>query len=190
MPHTNKNPIYAAMEFANNMLWLNSQGIDPFEPVVVGLGYLRSGSANNVIPETAELGGSVRCFDEKFRQQTKENFEKFAESISKKYDVECEVYYNFGCAPTINHPESAEFFRNSCKKVEGVKQVLIPKPAMSAENFGKFLQHIPGAFAWVGICKDEKSSFGLHSPNFFAYDETALLGADIFVQLALDFLTD
>ena len=188
-PTEGNNTIYPAAEFASNLNWVQSQRTKADDEVVIGLAYLRAGTtANNVIPQVAELGGSIRCFNESTRVKIKEEMTLLAKTIAEKYGVKCDYSHTHGYGPTINDLQAAEFYRKSCAKVEGVNTVTIPSSVMGAEDIGAYFKHAKGAMAWIGATKDEKSSYNIHHPSFFCHDETVLLCAEIYLQVALDFL--
>jgi len=189
-PHQCVDPILMAAQAVNALHQIVSRRVDPLQPAVLTIGRIAGGQADNVIPENVVLGGTVRAFDEALRQQIPEWIEQALAGISASHGGSFSLHYERGTAPVYNHPETTAFALQSLARLAGPAQVkLLPDPSMGGEDFGAYLQAIPGTFfrlgtgnAAAGICAP------LHSPHF-DIDEAALpLGAAALATLALDWL--
>src|SRR5699024_4491682 len=127
-----------------------SRGTDPMKQTVVSVCNIHSGSADNVIPDTGVLGGTVRTFDPELRDIAQERFTKIATSVAESFGAKANVEYSRGYPATINHPEMSQLVREAAAETVGEENSLEDTPGMGAEDFSYFLENRPGAFWNVG----------------------------------------
>lgn len=186
-PHHSIDPILMAAQAVNALHQLVSRRVDPFQPAVLTIGYIQGGAAENVIPEAVTLGGTVRTLCPQLREQFPRWIEDLLQGVVSAHGGNFELNYQYGTAPVVNNADTTAFAFNTLSQLLGAKQVLLlPEPSMGGEDFGAYLQAIPGTFLRLGVRSPEKAKIpGLHNPHF-DIDEAALpVGAAALAALAL-----
>ncbi len=160
-------------------------------PAVVTVGKFAGGNRSNIIPDTVELVGTIRAFDEgertKIRQRVRDIAVKYAEASGATAKVE----FGLGYPVTRNDPALTERMVPTLKRVAGDAQVQVGALTGTAEDFSYFQQDVPGLFFFLGVTppsQDATKAALNHSPLFFA-DETALpVGVRALTHLTIDYL--
>ena len=181
MPHQTRDPIVAAGMITVALQTLVSRQLDPFDQAVVSLTKLEAGSAFNVIPNVATIGGTLRTMKASTREDFIQRIETVAKMVAKVTGCEVSMEIRQGYPPTINHEADALFVHGIISDVlgpEGLQTDL--KPAMCAEDFSYMLQEKEGAYIWLGAGKE---SANLHSPLFDFNDDLLPVGASLWVRV-------
>jgi hippurate hydrolase len=183
-PHQTADAIAIAAQIVTALQTVVSREVDPVEPAVVTVGELEAGSAFNIIPETARLGGTVRTLDEDLRRTMPQRIEQLARGVAQGMRGEAELDYSFSYPVTMNDEGAAQDALGVIRDLFGEENTLeLSNPSMGAEDLAFFLEKIPGAFIWLGVGQDV--SF-LHTPTF-TFDEPILpLGSALLTALALE----
>ena len=187
MPHLTADAITMAAQIVTALQTVVSREVDPVEPAVLTVGEIGAGTAFNIIPETARLGGTVRTLNEDLRRRMPERIEHIARGVAQGMRGDAEIDYELSYPVTMNDEGAANRALSVIGHLFGEENKLeLPNPSMGAEDFAFFLQKIPGAFIWLGIGQDVS---GLHTPTF-AFDEEILpLGSALLTALALESLS-
>lgn len=186
-PHHSIDPILMAAQAVNALHQLVSRRVDPFQPAVLTIGYIHGGAAENVIPEAVSLGGTVRTLCPQLREQFPRWIEDLLQGLVSAHGGSFELNYQYGTAPVVNHPGTTAYAMQTLGQLLGPERVLLlPEPSMGGEDFGAYLQAIPGTFLRLGVRSPEIAKIpGLHNPHF-DLDEAALpVGAAALAALAL-----
>ena len=183
-PHQTADAIAMAAQIVTALQTVVSREVDPVEPAVLTVGEIGAGSAFNIIPETARLGGTVRTLNEDLRQRMPERIEQIARGVAQGMRGDAELDYDFSYPVTMNDEGAARHALAVIGDLFGEENTLeLPNPSMGAEDFAFFLEKIPGAFIWLGVGEDVSY---LHTPTF-AFDEEILpQGSALLTALALD----
>lgn len=180
-PHMAKDPIIAGAHIIQTLQTLVSRRTDPLESVVVSVTTFHAGTTDNVIPDTAKFGGTVRTLDEASRQRTKEMLAEMIVNQAKTLGCDAEVDFLEGYPPVVNDANEAEFI----KKLAGDSFVEMKYPSMGAEDFAYYLREVPGCFFLLGIkpfgCPDYPA---LHTSKYDFNDEALAAGIGMFVKVA------
>ncbi|MDR0663088.1 MAG: amidohydrolase [Spirochaetaceae bacterium] len=189
LPHSAVDPVvlaaHAILEFQDIM----SRRKDPFVPAVLSVCMVRGGHTHNVIPESVELQGTIRTFDEETRSFIPREMEKILRGLTlaagASYSFESLRRY----PPLINDPAATEIVRKAAEKIVGPDKVGAARETMGGEDFAYVAQKIPSSFFMVGIAPPGKQVIH-HSPHF-QWDERALkVSAACLCQTAFDFLLE
>jgi amidohydrolase len=161
------------------------------EAAVVSIGSIHGGNRENIIPESVELLGTVRTFDDDMRDDTLKRMKVTAESIAHASGAKAEInFLKPGYSATVNDENLTARMIPTLKQVTGGKAVLAPKLSAS-EDFSEFQKKVPGMFFFLGstdLKKDPKVAAPNHSPKF-EIDESALaVGTRAMTALTLDYL--
>jgi amidohydrolase len=177
-----------AAQIVTALQTLVSREVDPVEPAVLTVGEIGAGSAFNIIPETARLGGTVRTLNEDLRRRMPERIEELARGVAQGMRGDAELDYDFSYPVTMNDEGAAQHALGVIRGLFGEESTIeLANPAMGGEDFAFFLEKIPGAFIWLGVGDDVSY---LHTPTF-AFDEEILpRGSAFLAALALESLSE
>jgi hippurate hydrolase len=183
-PHQTADAIVMSAQIVTALQTLVAREVDPVEPAVLTVGEIGAGSAFNIIPDTARLGGTVRTFNEDLRRRMPERIEQLARGVAGGMRGDAELDYDFSYPVTMNDEGAAQHALTVIGDFFGEENTLeLANPSMAGEDFAFFLEKIPGAFIWLGVGEDV--SF-LHTPTF-AFDEEILpQGSALLTALALE----
>lgn len=181
MPHVCTDPIVVASHVVLALQSIVSRGVRPIDPLVVSVTTIAVESVSyNVIPQTVNLRGTVRAFDEDVRLLAKQRIGDIARSTAAAYGAEAEVRYRDGYPPTVNHVAQTDFAVNVAQQVVGENKVDAERaPIMGAEDFSYMLNERPGAFIFIG----NGDSANLHHPEYDFNDEAISTGCHYWMQL-------
>jgi amidohydrolase len=180
-PHTAVDPVVAAAQVVSTLQHIVARETPPFDSVVVSVTRIAGGSADNVIPESVELGGTVRTCAEEARLRTREAMERVLAGVSAAHGTTYEFEYVEGYSSVVNDPTLAALVR----EIAGERAV-DREPLMAGEDFSAYLRAAPGCFFLVGAGGEQ--AFPHHHPRF-TIDERALpVGIEMLTRTALRFL--
>ncbi len=188
-PQTAIDPIAIGSQIVVALQTLISREYDPVATGVVSVCAFLSGSAFNVIPDTAELRGTVRTFTAENRAMLSERIPELVRGIAAAMRAEAEVTYDFGYPASINDPAMTDLVREVVTEVVGAENVIAAEPQMGAEDFSYFLERRPGSFFFIGSNNAARGlTWGHHHPRF-DIDEAALaIGIESVAKTALRYL--
>jgi len=184
MPHLAADAVVIAAQVVTSLQTVVSREVDPVEPAVLTVGEIGAGTAFNIIPEKARLGGTVRTLNSDLRKRMPGRVEAVARGVAKGMRGEADLDYTFSYPVTVNDEAAAARVLSVAEDLFGGQSILeLPNPSMTAEDFSFFLEKVPGAFIWLGVGEDVS---GLHTPRF-AFDEEILpRGSALLAALALE----
>jgi hippurate hydrolase len=187
MPHLAADAVVIAAQVVTALQTVVSREVDPVEPAVLTVGEIGAGTAFNIIPEKARIGGTVRTLNPDLRRRIPGRMEAVARGIAKGMRGDANLDYIFSYPVTANDEGAACRALDVAEELFGGHSVLeLSNPSMGAEDFAYFLEKVPGAFIWLGIGEDVA---GLHTPQF-AFDEEILpRGSALLAALALEALS-
>jgi amidohydrolase len=186
------DPIVVGAQIVMSIQTIVSRTVNITEaPAVVTIGAFNGGNRFNIVPETVELLGTVRAFNEDVRKDIHRRIREIAIKTAEMSGATAEITYGIGYPVTINHTALTERMAPTLRRVAGADQVRIGPLTGTAEDFSFFQQKVPGMFFFLGVTpkgRDPKTAPQNHSPLFFA-DESALpVGVKVLSNLALDYL--
>jgi hippurate hydrolase len=187
MPHLAADAVVIAAQVVTALQTVVSREVDPVEPAVLTVGEIGAGTAFNIIPEKARIGGTVRTLNPDLRRRIPGRMEAVARGIAKGMRGDANLDYIFSYPVTANDEGAACRALDVAEELFGGHSVLeLSNPSMGAEDFAYFLEKVPGAFIWLGVGEDVA---GLHTPQF-AFDEEILpRGSALLAALALEALS-
>ncbi|WP_419874758.1 M20 metallopeptidase family protein [Candidatus Pristimantibacillus sp. PTI5] len=166
-----------------------ASAVNPFEPVAFAFGRLQAGTVINAIAEAGEVEGTYRAFEPHTVERIRGIIESCAVACAERFGGEYEVRFRMGKA-LINHPKAVELVQNAGNKAAGKdRSRVLDTPSLAGEDFSYYLDYAPGAMVLIGIGNQEKGIIHpLHHPRFKLDESALVLGAKLFVQLAVDSL--
>lgn len=190
-PNDTIDPIVIGAQIVTALQTLVSRTMDPAEEAVVTVGYFSAGKAFNVIPDSADLGGTVRTFTAANRDMLERRIGEMATGIAQAMGATLDYVYTRGYPATVNNPDMAELVREELAKVVGEDGVHNPPLMMGAEDFSYFLEEAPGAYWFVGSTNEERGLvWGHHHPRFDLDEAAMAIGMESMVNVALRYLNE
>ena len=189
MPHQGVDPIVMASSFVLDSQAILSRETNSLDPVVLTFGKMKSGSRFNVIPDKAEIVGTLRCFSEKTRVQASKAIKRYAEKTAKAYRGEAEVTIQKGTPPTINDQRAAEIARSAAQKIIAAEDLIAMDKTTGSEDMAYYLREVPGVIAFVGAgFEDEEQNYPHHNSKFKINEDSLKTGTSLYFNFALEFL--
>ena len=161
-PHNGTDVIVAGAAVVQALQTIVSRRMAPTEPAVVTVGSFHAGSQNNIIPNEAVLEGMMRSFGEDSRKRLTDHFRSVVEGVAAVMGVEAEIEIRWAHPGVVNHKAQAELVRKAVEKVLGPEYAVEDHASMVSEDFGCFIQDLPGCFYHIGV----GGPAGLHSAHF------------------------
>ena len=190
-PWMGVDPIVTAAQVVLGLQTIVSRTIDlTEEPAVVTIGMIRGGVRENIIPDSVEMRGTIRTFNEEMRDDIHERVTTLAEAVSRGSRAGCKVCIDKNYPVTINDPALTAAMLPTLQHVAGAGLMLVPK-VTGSEDFSFFQRVVPGLFVFLGVTPvgvDPKKAAPNHSPRFVADDSGLLLGVRTLAHLAADYL--
>jgi hippurate hydrolase len=193
MPHHAADPIVAAASIVMALQTVVARNVDPQQMAVVTVGSIHAGQANNVIPEQATLGMSVRALDRDVRALLETRIKSIVEAQAQSYGVRVQVDYRRGYSVLVNTPDETAFARGVALELLGPDRVLLNGPAITAsEDFAFMLERVPGCYLFIGNGDGTEghphSACMVHNPGYDFNDANIAIGSAYWVLLAERFL--
>ncbi|KAA0015350.1 amidohydrolase [Salinicola corii] len=180
-PNHARDPIVVATQLSQAMQSIVSRNTNPLDAAVVSITQLHSGSAYNVIPQSATLSGTIRTFDEGVATMIHRRIRELAAGLANAYGVEIEVDIRNIFSVLENHPEQTEALAAAARDIVGDANVAdLGRPAMGSEDFADMLKVVPGSYCWVGHAGD----IPVHNPAFVLDDGILPIGASLLARIA------
>jgi amidohydrolase len=185
-PHEGVDPIAVGCQIVTALQTIVGREVDPVLPAVVTVGAFLAGEAANVIPDTAELRGTLRSFDPDVRVQIANRTEEIARGVATAMRAQIDFELIPGYPSIVNDPEMTELVRQVACVVVGEENVSESPLAMGAEDFSYFAELVPSAFFQVGSKNEDCGLvWGHHHPKFDLDEEFMVYGMETMVRTVL-----
>lgn len=159
------------------------------EAAVITVGKITSGVRFNIIPESAELIGTVRSLDATMKSKIIKRMTEMTETIAKAYGGEATISFENNTSITYNDPELTMNMLPTLQKVAGTENVVLMKAVTGGEDFSYFQEVVPGLYFFLGgMTPGNTEVFPHHTPDFVVDEKGMLLGVKTMTQLAIDYL--
>jgi hippurate hydrolase len=190
MPHDTIDPVPVACEIALALQSFVTRRFDVFDPVVLSVTKIDTGTASNVIPERAHLLGTLRSISERARRRAHEGLRRVAEQIAAAHEVEARVHVFPGYPVTVNDAGFTGFAREVARELLGdAGWIEMPAPVMGAEDFSYVLERVPGAMVFLGVRPEGvERPAPCHSNRMVLNEEGMAAGIALHAALALRWL--
>ena len=180
-PHLTADPIVAAGHVLVALQTIISRNLDPLGTAVLSVTRMSAGSAYNVIPSEARLGGTVRTLAPEVRDLIEERFRRIVEQTAAAFGATATVDYRRGYPATITNDAKTALVAQVAREVVGEARVNDKMvPLMGGEDFAFMLQQRPGGYVFVG----NGPSSGLHTDTYDFNDDLIPVGVSFWVRLA------
>lgn len=194
-PHKAIDPIICASAIIQTAQVIQTREISPLDTTVIMFGSVHSGTTHNVIPETAELMGTLRYLydgDDNAPQRPRKRLERIVQTVAETYHIEADIQFDVSSYVLINDHNFVNFLSESVIDKAIGKSNILPVVTLAGEDFCEFMNRsgIPGAMVFLGAGSEELGSLGaLHSPRFQIDESCLKIGVELHVRTALEFLS-
>ena len=190
-PHLSNDPLVVAANLVLSLQTIVARNLDPFSNAVVTVGFVKGGSAYNVIPTEAHIGGTTRTTKPAERELIQRRIKEICDGAAQMFGVNIEVEHRPGYPPTINNAERAAFAIDVAAGICGAGGVRDNiQASMGAEDFSYMLERVPGAMVWLGNGGEDGNGVGLHNSRYDFNDMAIPFGVSWFVRTVERFLGD
>jgi len=179
-PHLAVDTILVAAHIVVAIQSVASRNVDPLGQAVISICAFNAGFTNNVIPQTAELRGTVRTFDPAIQDMVERRLKAIAEGTAALFGARAELTYTRGCPAVVNHAAESDYAAAVAAEVVGDASVRRDKPpSMGSEDFSFMLNERPGCMIGIG----QGGEFGVHHPAYDFNDEILPIGMSYWARL-------
>jgi amidohydrolase len=183
-PHACADPVLCGSQIINSAQHIVSRNIDPIRSSVLTFTQFHGGSADNVIPETIELRGTIRSFEKEVGETARRRLAEVAEAVATAHQCSAQVEITEGYPVTFNDPEACEEVRRSVSAEVPLSDE--GEPCLGGEDFAYYGEKIPAAFMFLGNRDAQKGIvYFCHHPRFQVDDEAMPVGVRSWIALAL-----
>jgi amidohydrolase len=188
-PHLSRDPILAVGELISQIHTIVSRSINPLDSAVITIGKVSGGTAFNIIPDEAEILGTVRSLSQKVREELKSRMEEVTQGVAKSFGMDHHFDFQWGYPALINDPEMSRLVAAACAKGIGKENVEFIRPSMGGEDFAYYLEKVPGSFFRLGCRNEEKGIVNPFHNSRFNIDEDVLpFGVEMFARIIDEYL--
>lgn len=186
-PHLCKDPIVAAAATVTALQTMAARTVSPFESLVCTVGQFIAGTANNIIPESARLVGTIRTLKPETRTLAKNRFFEIVNQTAHAHGCRAEINYMEGYPVTANDADETERFFSIATKALGPGNIQrLETPTMGGEDFAYYGRHVPACFFFLGLRPASVDRYpALHQPDFDFNDDAIGTGVEMMCRMAL-----
>lgn len=186
-PHEGVDAILVTSMIVNSLNHIVSRQIDPLHPAVISLGTIEGGKAANVICDHVRVRGTVRTVNDDIRQQIPKMMEISIKGICRSMHATHHFHYDFGSPEVKNNDTMVDLLVSEGKSILGDENCMnLIDPVMGGEDFGRYLEIIPGAFFRLGTCNPQKDTcVSQHNSRFNVDDDALIYGMKVMAATAL-----
>lgn len=189
-PDTTIDPVAAAIRLCNDLQYIVSRKTKPTAPAVLSITMLNAGEQNNVIPDTAFIGGTIRTFDAETQNIMYQELKNCLEGLVTTTGITYDLKYLKGYPPVVNTEKEMMLIVEAAKKIESVTELVELEPSLGGEDFSYYLQRVPGAFFYTGTRNENfKADFPHHHPKFDIDEKGMLNAVKVFLQSVEDYFS-
>jgi amidohydrolase len=190
-PHRGIDPVMVAVQIAQAWQTIVSREKNPLESAVLSITQIHAGSATNVIPDEAELVGTVRTFSTGVLDLIQKRMEEMAAGVAAAFNASVQFSFKRNYPPLVNHPQQTALAVEAMRAVVGAERVDTDvEPTMGAEDFAFMLQEKPGCYVFIGNGEGAHRAGGhglgpcqLHNTSYDFNDNLLPIGASFWVRL-------
>jgi hippurate hydrolase len=191
LPHDGIDPVPVACQMVQAFQTIITRNKRPIEAAVLSVTMIHAGEATNVVPDTAEIQGTLRTFTVETIDLVEQRMRALVEHTTAAFGCTAELSFVRNYPPTINHAKETDFCREVMKDIVGEANVFDFEPTLGSEDFAYFLLEKPGCYVVIGNGEGAHREAGhglgpctLHNPNYDFNDELIPIGASYWVHLA------
>lgn len=189
-PSVTIDPILPAVEIYN-MLNLIYKKITPLNPNVLQICKFNAGNYDAIIPDEANLAGTVRTLYKEDRELIKNEIYKIVKNVSEIYGVKSEINYRGKTFPVLNNPKAVEYVREVIKEIFNNNFVVHKNFKLGGDDFCFYTKDIPATYLIIGSSNDSnETKYPLHNSKFNVDERVIELGIKSFVNITYNYLNE
>ncbi|RZS85877.1 M20 aminoacylase family protein [Pigmentiphaga kullae] len=194
LPHLGIDPVMIAVQLAQSLQTILTRNKKPIDTAVLSITQIHAGTTTNIVPDEAEMVGTVRTFTIEVLDLIEQRMHEIARGMELAHGARIEVDFQRKYPPLINHPDETRFVTDVLRSLVGPNQVdAATEPTMGAEDFAFMLQEKPGCYVFIGNGDGAHREAGhglgpctLHNGSYDFNDDLLPLGASFWVKLVSD----
>jgi amidohydrolase len=187
-PHQAQDPVMAAVHVVSALQTLVSRETPPLEMSVLTITTLKAGTAFNIIPDTVEMSGTFRCYDEKLRERLMGGFRRISEQVAGALRCRAEVRNHWLTPAVVNDPALTTLVHGIAADIVGDQEVVEISPLTGSDDLAYFWRRVPGCYAFIGSAKPDGSAAPHHNARFDIDESAMATGLDILLRAARETL--
>lgn len=189
-PWSGVDPILISAKIIDGLQTIISREADlTNEAAVITVGKITSGVRFNIIPESAEMIGTIRTLDYGMKDKINRRMEEMVPTIAKAYGGEATITIKDATDITFNDPGLVAQMLPTLQRVAGGDNVVLQKAVTGAEDFSYFQRDVPGFYFFLGgMTPGNTTPFPHHTPDFKIDDSGLILGVKALTEMSLDYL--
>jgi amidohydrolase len=184
-PHLTEDLTFAIGKLITELPAILSRRLDPRTGVSVVWGMVRAGSAPNVIPHAGLVAGTVRMLDAVAWADAEQLVRELITQIVSPYGVTADVTYQRGVPPVVNRPRGTRILGQAVERVLGPDGAVPTPQSLGGEDFGWYLDKVPGSMARLGTRTPGGPTYDLHQGNLRVDEQATLIGARVLAEAAV-----
>ncbi|PRX44348.1 amidohydrolase [Prauserella shujinwangii] len=188
-PHLTADLVHALGTVITSLPSVLSRRVDPRSGTVLVWGAVHAGEAANAVPQEGLLRGTLRTADHQTWTMLEPLVASSVDSLLAPTGAGYELNYRRGVPPVVSDEQSTMLMRAGVEAALGAEALAPTEQSSGGEDYGWYLEHVPGAFARLGVWPGEGAKRDLHQPTFEADERALLTGARVMVHTALAALT-
>lgn len=192
IPNEGIDPIVCGSAIIIGLQTIISRELSPFDPTVITIGSIKAGEANNVIPHTATMTGTVRTFNSELQATMKQRIERIVQSIAASYRCQAVLQYTEQVPVLVNSSEQLQVVNDVIDRYVGKECRVEAAPTLAGEDFSVYLKQMPGCFFWLGSGPEHNAheAYGLHHPKYTLNERCLEIGATLLAAIAKERLDE
>ena len=180
MPHQSRDPLIIASDLVGSMQTILSRNVPPLDTCVLSVTQIHSGSAYNVVPDTASMAGTIRYFKQDVCDLAEQRMRELCAGFATAYGVEVNIDVRNTFDVLMNDPTLSDAYLEAAEDIVGKENISdSEQPATGSEDFADMLKVVPGAYCRIG----HSGTTGLHNPSFFLDPSILPVGASVMARI-------
>jgi amidohydrolase len=185
-PHLTTDLVTSAAKLVTEVPALLNRRVDARAGMALTWGRIESGHACNVVPQSAELSGTLRCLDIEAWREAPDLVHAAIDETATMHRAKSEITYVRGVPPVVNEQSTTELLRSAMTARRGAPSVEDTQQSLGGEDFSWYLEHVPGAMARLGVrAPGERYQRDLHQGDFDVDESAITVGVELFTAVAL-----
>ena len=185
-PHEGVDAIAMAVRIYSDIQIMRARELNPFDPVIIGIGEFHGGHANNVVCDQVMMHGTIRTHKNELDAYIYKRIEQIAESVAKDMGGSAVVETAKHYPVLINDSEVSDLLIDAAEKIIGREMVQEMPLTMTAEDFSFYTLHKPSAMFWIGAMPVDGNCAPLHNGKMTVNEDMLDVAPNIFIQFVLD----
>ena len=189
IPHETVDSIAIGTQVVSQLQQIVSRLTNPLDSLVISVTQFHAGTTHNVIPEQAEIEGTVRSLRHELRGETEKKIERIVKHITESYGAKYTFSYEYGYRPVVNDYEATELIEQTALQLYGRDRVVRLQPTMAGEDFSAFYKRHRGHSFYRSGNKEKGIIYPHHHPRFTIDEDALPIGVEVFVSAIMNFIS-